>query len=74
MKTVTAVLFASHFNEKVTTVTGILEGPGQPFVPNAEDIQRPFSHRLMRKIGRDVPKNWEQFLGKMYWNAELRED
>lgn len=45
-----------------------------PFVPKAEDVVRPFSHRLRRKIGRDVPKNWEQFLGKLYWSVELSDD
>jgi hypothetical protein len=46
----------------------------EPFAPKAGDIVRPYSHRLRRKIGRDVPKNWETFLGKMYWNAELTDD
>ena len=46
----------------------------EPFVPKSEDIRRPFSHRLQRKIGRKVPKNWEQFLGKLYWNVELSDD
>ena len=45
----------------------------EPFVPKASDIRRPFSHKLRRKIGTDVPQNWEQFLGKMYWDSELKE-
>jgi 5-methylcytosine-specific restriction endonuclease McrA len=43
----------------------------EPFIPKAEDIRRPYTERLRRKIGQDVPKNWEQFLGKMYWDSEL---
>jgi 5-methylcytosine-specific restriction endonuclease McrA len=45
----------------------------QPFVPTAADVSRPFSHRLKRKIGADVPKNWESFLGKLYWDSELKD-
>jgi len=45
----------------------------QPFVPTVEDLKRPFSTRLMRKLKGDIPKNWESFLGKMYWNVELKD-
>jgi len=45
----------------------------EPFVPKASDVQSSFSRRLMRKIGSDVPKNWEAFLGKLYWDVELKD-
>ena len=46
----------------------------EPFRPTAKDIQRPAAARLKRKIGKEAPKTWENFLGKLYWNMELRDD
>lgn len=47
----------------------------QPMQPTADQVRRPFGERLRRKLGREVPASWEQFLGKMisemYWNVEL---
>ena len=45
----------------------------EPFTPTAKDIQRPALARLKRKIGVTAPKTWENFLGKMYWEVELKE-
>lgn len=51
-----------------------------PFEPTAEDLKRSPVDKILRRIGRKVPKTWEQFLGKMsvdralskmYWNVEL---
>lgn len=46
----------------------------EPFVPRAEDVCKPYTERLRKKIGMDVPKTWEMFLGKIYWNSELIDD
>jgi len=46
----------------------------KPYVPRPEELKQPFGHRLKRKLGKDVPTSWEQFLGKMYWNVELSDD
>lgn len=45
----------------------------QPFKPTADDLKRTPVERLLWKIGRKPPKTWEQFLGKMYWNVELKD-
>lgn len=45
----------------------------QPFEPKVEDLKLNPVDRLKMKLGRVVPKNWEQFLGKMYWNVELKD-
>jgi 5-methylcytosine-specific restriction endonuclease McrA len=48
----------------------------KPVVPTAEEVRRPLTERLKRKIGGRPPKSWEAFLGKMvsesYWEAELK--
>ena len=50
----------------------------KPFVPNADDLRVGPMERLRMKIGRNVPKSWEAFLGKamsfMYWNVELTKE
>jgi hypothetical protein len=47
-----------------------------PVIPTSEQVRRPLTERLRRKIGNKPPKSWETFLGKMvtemYWNVELR--
>jgi hypothetical protein len=47
-----------------------------PVIPTSEQVRRPLTERLRRKIGNKPPKSWEAFLGKMvtemYWNVELR--
>ncbi len=45
----------------------------QPQIPSAGDLQRPYHKRIAAKVGRKVPMSWEQFLGKMYWNVELKD-
>lgn len=49
----------------------------KPFVPTVDDLKRSPVERLLNKIGRSMPKTWEQFLGKfmstMYWNVELND-
>ena len=49
----------------------------EPFEPKAEDLRLGPVERLRMKLGRNVPKTWEQFLGKvvsdMYWNISLKE-
>lgn len=49
----------------------------QPFEPREEDLKLGPVERLRMKLGRNVPKTWEQFLGKvvsdMYWNISLKE-
>jgi hypothetical protein len=44
----------------------------EPFVPTAADVSITPMERLNRKIGENAPKTWEQFLGKMYMNVELK--
>lgn len=45
----------------------------QPFEPKVEDLKLSPVERLRMKLGRNVPATWESFLGKMYWNVELRD-
>lgn len=49
----------------------------EPFEPRAEDLKLGPVERLRIKLGRNVPKTWEQFLGKavsdMYWNISLKD-
>lgn len=49
----------------------------EPYVPNSDQVRRPFGERLRRKLGKEVPTSWEKFLGKMlsemYWNVELQD-
>jgi histone H3/H4 len=45
----------------------------RPFKPTAQDVAIMPTERLMRKIGDQSPKTWEQFIGKMYFDVELRE-
>jgi hypothetical protein len=46
----------------------------KPFEPKAEDLKMNPVDRLRYKMGHDVPKNWEAFLGKAFWNVELEHD
>jgi hypothetical protein len=46
----------------------------KPFRPTGDDLKRSPMEALKYKIGRNPPKTWEAFLGKMYWNVELKED
>ena len=46
----------------------------RPVVPKAGDIAKPFGFRLKRKLGLNVPKTWEQFLGRVYWDIGLKDD
>lgn len=52
-----------------------------PFEPKAGDLRLNPVERLKMRLGRNIPKTWEQFLGKMtfdeamskmYWNVELK--
>ena len=49
----------------------------KPFEPTADQLKRSPMERLMYKVGRSVPKTWEQFLGAfintVYWHTELKE-
>ena len=45
----------------------------QPKPPSPEDMKRPFGQKLKRKLGKNVPQTWEQFLGKMYWEVGLED-
>lgn len=45
----------------------------RPFRPTGEDLKRSPMESLRYKIGRNPPKTWEQFIGKMYWNVELKD-
>ena len=54
----------------------------KPFKPTGEDLKRSPMDALRYKIGRNPPKIWEQFIGKMstdkaisdmYWNVGLKE-
>lgn len=44
----------------------------RPGLPKPEDVRLPFRDRLLRKMGGHRPASWEQFLGKLYWEAELQ--
>jgi 5-methylcytosine-specific restriction endonuclease McrA len=44
-----------------------------PHQPKAEELRLSPVERLRHRIGRNPPKTWEQFLGKMYWNVELQD-
>lgn len=50
---------------------GLIRRPG---VPDPSTLKRPWGYRLRKKLGRAVPRTWEQFLGKMYWDVGLKED
>lgn len=45
----------------------------KPYVPTCEEVRRPLSERLRKKVLGDVPKSWQTVLGKMYWNVELQD-
>jgi 5-methylcytosine-specific restriction endonuclease McrA len=45
----------------------------EPFKPKAEDLSVNPMDKLFRKVGRSPMKTWEQFLGKMYWEVELKD-
>ena len=45
----------------------------EPFEPRAEDLKLGPVERLRMKLGRNVPKTWEQFLGRMYWDVSLKD-
>jgi hypothetical protein len=45
----------------------------RPRVPGLGELKPPFGYRLRSKLGGNVPKTWEQFLGKLYWNVELKD-
>ena len=44
-----------------------------PYCPTAKQLYQPTPERLFQRFGRDVPVSWEMFLGKMYWDVELRD-
>jgi hypothetical protein len=44
----------------------------KPQIPTADEVRRPLAERLRRRIGSRFPKSWEGFLGKMYWEVELK--
>lgn len=44
-----------------------------PRVPDAAELKTSLMDTLKRKLGRNVPKTWEHFLGKMYWTVELHD-
>jgi 5-methylcytosine-specific restriction endonuclease McrA len=48
----------------------------RPFEPRAEDLRASPADRLRSRMGRgmDVPKTWEAFLGKMYWDVQLDQE
>lgn len=46
----------------------------RPFVPNAADLRISFSERLRRRVRGVVPRSWEEFLGKMYWDVALQDE
>jgi hypothetical protein len=46
----------------------------QPFEPKAGDLVLGPVERLKMRLGRNVPKTWEQFLGRLYWLTELEHD
>ena len=43
-----------------------------PFIPKAEDVALLPHERLKRRVGRNTPKTWGQFMGKLYWEVELQ--
>lgn len=45
----------------------------KPMVPKPSEVKRPWGERLKRKIGSNVPETWETFLGKLYWELELKD-
>jgi CRISPR/Cas system Type II protein with McrA/HNH and RuvC-like nuclease domain len=47
----------------------------KPCVPTIKEIQSRKSYKdvLMRKLGKNIPETWEQFLGEMYWNVGLKD-
>jgi 5-methylcytosine-specific restriction endonuclease McrA len=45
----------------------------RPFRPKAEDLSVNPMDKLLRKAGNRPMKTWEQFLGKMYWEVELKD-
>jgi len=45
----------------------------EPRQPKVGKLKLNPMERLQRKIGKNAPKTWEQFLGKMYWNIELQD-
>lgn len=44
----------------------------QPFIPKAADLICSPAERLKNKIGSKPLRTWEQFIGKMYWEVELK--
>ena len=45
----------------------------KPFRPSADDLRHSPMEALKYKIGRNPPKTWEAFIGKLYWNVELKD-
>jgi len=46
----------------------------QPFEPKVDDLKLNPVDRLRMRIGRHVPKGWENFLSKAYWQVEMDHD
>jgi 5-methylcytosine-specific restriction endonuclease McrA len=46
----------------------------EPFRPKAGDLVINPLDRLRRKVGDKPVETWEQFLGKMYWEVELKDE
>jgi len=45
----------------------------RPRAPKPGELKRPFGECLRRKLGRNIPSNWEAFVDKMYWDVGLSE-
>jgi 5-methylcytosine-specific restriction endonuclease McrA len=45
----------------------------KPVRPSPEDLRRNPVERILYKVGHRPPKTWEQFLGKMFWETELKD-
>jgi len=46
----------------------------KPCVPAPGELKRPWGHKLRNKLKGRVRPSWQHFLGKMYWEVELKDD
>lgn len=46
----------------------------RPRVPAPGELKRPWGMKLKRKLQGRVRPSWQHFLGKMYWEVELKDD